>query len=147
MPEQETNIIYAITWVIAAFLLLTLLFFVMNQYRVVSIDPTLDTELSIYQMILMNSAKCFAYQDPLTGRMYNEIDLNKFNDAQLSRCVASDKVGLRLTLKDSEGKELKKLSRNINTEWKARNIKTSVLVRKSDGTKQIGELVTDVWFG
>lgn len=137
-------------------ILLVIVFFValeistMTSFRNTSINPTIDAEIAVYHNVFLNSPECFAYQDPLTGRIYNEIDLSKFDEFHLSKCVDSAEgnelnYGVRLTLRDDE-KTLKQISKNMNTNWKARRTSSSVIVRGSDSSRKIAELVTEVWF-
>ncbi|MEA3430708.1 MAG: hypothetical protein U9R08_05525 [Nanoarchaeota archaeon] len=120
------------------------------NWRKVSVSSTMETETSIYHNIFLHSPECFAYQDHLTGRIYNEIDIAKFDEIHLAKCVGTFQgtdlgYGVRLTLRDDD-KTIKIISRNINSDWKARRVIGSVKVRYVNDTIRVAELVTEVWF-
>ena len=147
---EEPNPFYLIMIGIVAVVLIIIMYNIMAQFKSVSIEPTYDAEAAIYHNIFMNSPKCFAYQDILTGRVYNEIDLAKFDLEHLLRCVGSVeednlKFGVRLTLKDDEGNVLSSVEKDVRAAKTGRKVESAVIIR-DNGKKYIGELVTEVKF-
>lgn len=112
-------------------------------------DSEIPDNFEIMQIIesLISSKDCIAYQDE-TGRVYTHIiDINKFNNATLARCVNLEEFDINFNLKLKIIDSGKKY--NASTiGWYGKNFKTSYnrlsKVRLNDNSEVLGELNIEV---
>jgi hypothetical protein len=84
----------SIFWMIAGFVIVIIVFaygFVLSGYtgKLTHISPQLRAEFIALRFA--NIPECFAYQDPVNGRVYPKvIDLMKFHPQQMDRCYFTD---------------------------------------------------------
>jgi len=147
---EEPSPFYMIGISLFSLFLIFSLWTIMSSFKSVSIETTADAESVILHNIFISSPSCFSYQDPLSGRVYSEIDKSKFNSVNLDNCFYVNlgspfNYGVRLTLTDDLDNQLLQISKNINSGGKV--IKTFSRVFIRDGKQRyIGKLITEVWF-
>lgn len=140
---QIPSPIYMFLIVIAAIILIFTQFTIMTDFKSISIYPTLEAETALYHNSFIYNPQCFAHQDFLTGRVYNEIDASKFTNTHFEECYLETDRIIRLTL--TYENTIKTLG-NPGGNLKARKVSSSVIVR-DNGIRKLGSLTTEVWFG
>ena len=88
----------SIYWMIAGFVILMLMvgfLFIVGNYKAQLLHVPEELQAEFISLRFTNIPECFAYQDPLSGRVYpgvidlgrsTEDDLGKFTEEQMQRC-------------------------------------------------------------
>lgn len=84
----------SIYWMIASIVSIIAIFalvfiFTIHQGKLISQPPELEAELIALRFV--NNPDCFAYQDPITSRVYTgTIDLEKYTQENLDKCYYTE---------------------------------------------------------
>jgi hypothetical protein len=87
----ETSIFYIVMITVIVMIVLAFVF-LLGSYtnKLTAVPDKLKAELVASRFI--NIPECFAYQDPITKRVYSGIiDLEKFNENQMNNCYLTEK--------------------------------------------------------
>ena len=84
------SIYWMIALVVSVIAVLALVMIIaMYQGKLVQTSPELEAELITLRFV--NNPDCFAYQDPITGRVYlGTIDVDKYNQDTLDKCYRTE---------------------------------------------------------
>lgn len=98
--ESTTIMMYASIIFILAAVILGMVTLLTQQFKSSIVPENLERE--VYEAMLLYSPNCFAYEDPITKRVYSgTIDLKKFNEKTLRDCIPNAKNsegGLKIEL-------------------------------------------------
>lgn len=149
--ESDTQLFWTFFLVPAMIIFVLILIYVISVFlssRVAILEGVKD---SSYEARILGSPNCFAYEDEISGRVYNGyIDVAKFNNDAINDCFNNtnqDKRGIILLLKfDNDEKEIKTNNALVKISSSLKTTKMhAVHVVKEDGTITQGLLTIIYW--
>lgn len=129
--ESTTLMMYASIIFILATVIIGMVSLLTQQFKSSIVPVNLESE--VYESMLLYSPNCFAYEDPITKRVYSgTIDLKKFNELTLRNCIPN--------ARNSEGAlkvELIGAVTKLNFETRNYAQKTTTILKKKSSVVQI----------
>ena len=149
--SETDKILFWVIFVIPAIgLMVSLIFIAMPKLidAQTSISPSLQQ--NIYTSTVIGSPLCFAYEEPITNRVYNGyIDINKVTEERLNNCLQLEQrteLGFFVTL-EKEGQFIKEIeTKNVLRRISATSVEQHRPIILVDGNKKYNGVITFTFY-
>lgn len=150
--ETDTQFFWTLFVVPGMIIFLALSVYVISLLLTSKVTIIEGVKDSAYESRILGSPNCFAYQDELSGRVYNGyIELKKFNEIRFRECFNTQEADQRgiILLLDYDNNQIELTTENVKSKISATEKTTKLLpvhVVKEDGTKIPGLLSIIYWY-